>query len=350
MKIRWIALVALVSLVTVSLAVAQGPRRDLGENIRILDETVEGEPVDADPDDRFSLSIDVNVVNVDVIVTSRNDDPIAGLQKEHFRVFVDDVEQTVTNFSPTEAPLTVVVLLEFGQTFGYFMEDVRGPAWGFIQSLRPDDWAALISYDQNMEILTDFTRDRRELLSGLERLQIPTFRETSLFDALNFTLDRMEHIDGKKAILLLSTGVDTISRANYGETLERVGASNTVIYAIGMAQYARTVLEMRNQLGTLDRMTLNQAENQLRQFARASGGIAFFPRFQSEYYGIYETVGTQLRYQYSLGFVPTGLEEDDDLKEITVEVAPIDVDRDGEPDDLRVRHKRGFYMVKPETN
>jgi VWFA-related protein len=346
----FIACVSLVLLVAAALAGSQGPRRDLGENVSILDPSVEGIPVEADPDDQFAISIDVNLVNVDVVVTSRDDNPIAGLQKEDFRIFVDDVEQPITNFRPTEAPLTVVLVLEFGQTFGYFYDDVRQPAWGFLQSLRPDDWAALVVYDQNPEILTDFTRDRGQLLAGLQSLQIPTFRETSLYDALNFTLDRLENVDGKKAILLLSTGIDTISRASYSETLERTRATDTIIYAIGMAQFARTVLETRNELGAIDRLTLAQAENALRQFAQASGGMAFFPRFQGEYYGIYETVGANLRYQYSLGFVPTGLEEDDDLKEIEVEVKPLDLNNDGKPDDIRVRHKRGFYMVEPERD
>lgn len=349
-NLRWIAAFVALSLATTGWVLGQGPRRDLGENVRVLDESVEGVPVDDDPNDRFALSIDVNVVNVDVMVTDRDDNPVSGLQKEDFRVLVDDVEQPITNFSPTEAPLTVVLLLEFGQTFGYYYEDVRQPAWGFLQALRTDDWAALISYDQSPEILTDFTRDRGELLAGLQQMQIPTFRETSLFDAINFTLDRMENIDGKKAIFLISTGIDTISRSRYGDTLERVSAADTVIYALGLAQYARLVLETTNQISSLDRLSLAQAENQLRQFAKASGGMAFFPRFQAEYYGIYETVATQLRYQYSLGFVPTGLEEDDDLKEIKIEVVPMDVDHDGKNDDLRVRHKRGFYMVDPERD
>lgn len=344
------ACLALVFLVTAGVAGTQGPRRDLGENTRVLDESVEGIPIEADPDDQFAISIDVDLVNVDVVVTSRDDNPIAGLQKENFRIFVDDVEQPITNFRPTEAPLTVVLVLEFGNTFGYILDDVRVPAWGFLQSLRPDDWAALVVYDQNPEILTDFTRDRGRLLAGLQSLQIPTFRETSLYDAVNFTLDRLENVDGKKAILLLSTGSDTISRANYGETLKRVGASDTIIYAIGMGQYARTVFEARGDLSAIDSISYAQEENTLRQFARASGGVAFFPRFQGEYYGIYETISGTLRYQYSLGFVPTGLEEDDDLKEIEVEVGPLDLNNDGKPDDIRVRHKRGFYMVDPERD
>ena len=342
MSIRWIAVVVLVAL-TAGLALGQGPRRDLGEDVPLTDD-----PGELNPDRPFTLSIDVNVINVDVVVTNRNGDPISGLVREDFRIFVDDVEQPVTNFQPADAPLTVVLLLEFGQSLSYFYDDVIGPSWGFIQSLRPDDYAAIVYFDLNPEILTDFTRNRNELLSGLQRLQIPSSRETALFDAVEFTLDRMDGIDGKKAIFLLSAGIDSISRANYGEILDRAGSTDTVIYSVGMAQLFRTIYD--NQLGALDRMTLMQAENTLRQISEASGGFAFFPRFQGEYFGIFDTVAAYTRYQYSLGFVPTGIEEDDELKEITIQVDPMDVDGDGDLDDLRVRHKRGFYMVQPEDD
>jgi len=336
MRTRTILVGALLSL-TAGMAAGQGPRRDVGENVPIGDDPAEA------TDRPFSLSIDVDLVNVDVVVTTRDNQPISGLDRNHFRVFVDDVEQTITNFSPTEAPLTVVLVLEWGNTFGYYYDDVARPAWGFVQSLRPDDWTALVTFDVSAEILTDFTRNRNEILYGLQSLQPPVFRETAVFDAILFALDRMEHIDGKKAIFLLSTGVDTISRATYGEVLDRAEASDTIVYAVGMAQLFRTIYE--NQLGALDRMTLIQAENTLRQIAEASGGAAFFPRFQGEYLGIYETVRASLRYQYSFGFIPQGLEPDDDLKEIRVEIAPVDVDGDGDPDNLRVRHKRGFFLT-----
>ena len=77
-----------------------------------------------------ALSIDVDLINLDVVVTDNNNNPISGLEKQHFKVFDDNVEQTITNFSPTDAPLTVVILCEFGDTFGYYYDDVVGPAAG----------------------------------------------------------------------------------------------------------------------------------------------------------------------------------------------------------------------------
>ena len=328
-------------LLMVGLALGQGPRRDVGEDLPAPVPTEERRPVDST--NPFGLSIDIDLVNVDVVVTKDNN-PIAGMEREHFKVFVDDKEQRVTNFRPTDAPLTVVLVIEFGQTFTYYYDDVIGPAAGFIQSLREDDWGAIISFDVEPKILTDFTQSQNELFYGLSELRIPTFREMALYDAVSFTLERMQNVEGKKVMFLLSSGFDTISRSTYGEVLDEAEASDTVIYAVGMGQLFRTIYE--NDLGAIDRIAFLQAENALRSLASATGGLAFFPRFRGEYGAIYQTVAANLRYQYSLGFVPTDLEHDDDLKEIKIEVADVDVDGDGEPDELKVRHRKGFYFTE----
>ncbi len=336
-------LVALVVLIVfgVGFALAQGPRRDLGEDVPLPPLPEPEGALDLDVEDRFSLSIDIEVVNVDVVVTDKRDNPISGLEKEHFRVFVDDEEQLVTNFSPTDTPLTVVILVEFGENFTYYYDDVVGPSAGFIQSLRDGDWAAIIKYDIRPEIVTDFTQNGNELFNGLRSLQFPGFRETSFYDAVVFTLERMENIAGKKAIFLLSSGIDTFSKINYSEMLRAAETSNTIIYPVGMGE--NFMLFNDSRIGNMARMRMLQARNALQTLARYTGGTYFFPRFQGEYPGIYETVSVHLRNQYSLGFLPRDLEQDDDLRELRIEVADVDVDGDGEPDELEVRHKRGFY-------
>jgi VWFA-related protein len=324
---------------------AQGPKKDVGSNVPLPDikeVPKEGRTSGAQPPQ--SLSIDVELVTLDVVVTDKNGDPISGLEKQHFKIFEDNVEQTITNFSPTEAPLTVVILVEFGDTFGYYYDDVVGPAAGFINSLREDDWAALVAYDIRPEILTDFTKDKNQLFIGLQRLRIPAYRETSLYDAVFDTLQRLDNVDGKKAIFLLSTGLDTLSKHNYGETLRRAESSDTMIYSVSMGQMARLYYE--SHMAPEDNITFLQADTVMRSLAEATGGAAFFPRFQGQYPSIYESVGANLRNQYSLGFVPKVQKKDGKLHRIRVEVPDMDVNQDGKPDKLKVRHKKGYYAPK----
>jgi hypothetical protein len=90
-------------------------------------------------------------------------------------------------------------------------------------------------------------------------------------------------------------------------------------------------------------ITFLQADNVMRSLAEATGGLSFFPRFSGEYPGIYETVNADLRHRYTLGFVSTNPHVDGKLRKLKVEVVDTDVDHDGKPDKLKVRHKKGYY-------
>jgi Ca-activated chloride channel homolog len=352
MRIRRLLLMVIAAFLIIGMSLAQGPKKEIGKDVPLApersspDRTVSPSK-GTKPDDRpqTSLSIDVDVVSFDVVVTDQSGNPIGGLTKKDFRVFDNDIEQAVTNFSPTDAPLTVVVLAEFSNTFGYYFDDVVGPSYGFINSLRPEDWAALIAFDLRPEILTDFTRNKAELVDGLRRMQIPAYSETCLYDAVYDTLQRLEKIDGKKAIFLLSTGLDTnISQHTYGEALKKAESSDTMIYAVSMGQLARLYFESR--LSPLGDITFLQADNVMRSLAEATGGTAWFPRFQGEYQGIYQLVSANLRNEYSLGFVPKDRKIDGKLHKLRVEVPPLDLNHNGKPIKVRVRHKKGYYAPK----
>ena len=345
MKIRRLLVLLIAMFAVTGMTMGQGPKRDIGKDVPlppVNDRNSQGkEQLPQVP----SLSIDVDVVSFDVVVTDQSGNPIAGLEKQHFKIFDENVEQTVTNFSSTEAPLTVVILAEFSNTIGYYFDDVVGPAAGFINSLRPDDWAALVAFDIRPEILTDFTKNKNSLFDGLRRMRIPAYSETCLYDAVYDTLQRLDNVDGKKAIFLLSSGLDTnISKHTYGEALKKAETSDTMIYSIGMGQFARLYYE--RSFSNLDQITFLQADNVMRSLAEATGGAAWFPRFPGEYPGIYQMVSANLRNQYSLGFVPKVRKTDGKLRKIRVEVPNLDVNKDGKPDKLKVRHKKGYYAPK----
>ena len=295
------------------------------------------------PEDNFTLSVEIELINLDVAVTDKKGNFIPNLGQKNFRVYEDKVEQKISNFSPTTAPLTVVLLLEFGRTFAYWYDDVVIPAAHFVELLRPEDWAAVVAYDMKPEILTDFTQDKRELYGALSRLRIPGFSETNLFDALKDTLDRLEEVDGKKAVLLISTGIDTFSRITFDTILKRVQNTNAVIYCIGMAQLAQELFDARGWISPEGRLTFLQAENQLNTFARRTGGKAWFPRFMGEYPGILQQVGIELRNQYSIGYVPSNPAKDGKFRKVKVDV----VDETGNPvKSVVVRAKEGYQAAK----
>jgi len=176
----------------------------------------------------YSIKVNVPLVNVDVLVTTKDGQFIPGLKKDNFRVFEDGVPQAITNFSQTPAPMTAVLLVEFASTNYIFMIDALNASYAFANTLKKDDWVAVISYDMKPHILADFTQDKRAVYGALDQLRIPGFAETNLFDALYDTLDRLDRIEGKKYVILVTTGVDTFSKLTLDQITKKIKATKDI--------------------------------------------------------------------------------------------------------------------------
>src|SRR5204862_2848784 len=127
----------------------------------------------------YSIRVDVPLVNVDVLVTTKDGQFISTLKKDNFKVLEDGVPQTISNFNVSEAPITAVLLVEFASTNYYFMVDALNASYSFANSLKKNDWVAVISYDMRPHILADFTQDKRTVYGALNQLRIPGFAETN---------------------------------------------------------------------------------------------------------------------------------------------------------------------------
>src|SRR6202011_5870118 len=112
-------------------------------------------------------------------------------------------------------------------------------AYGFVQTLKPDDYVAVIAYDMRSEILSDFTTDRQKTAEALQRLRIAGFSEANLYDALVDTEQRMTNIEGRKAILLVASGRDTFSKLTFDKARKAIQEAGVPIYALSLLQAAR---------------------------------------------------------------------------------------------------------------
>jgi len=323
-----------------SFMLAQGPNRNLGNDVPVRPAPANS---DSGPQRKSDISLDVNLVNLDVVVIDKQGNPIGGMEKKHFKIFDDNVEQKITNFNTVETPLTTVIVVEFTQ-FVVYAENIFSSIGGFIDAMRENDWAALVAFDIHPTLVTDFTKNKRELYEGLNTLRVPTTQERGLYDAVYDTLQKLDKVDGKKAIFLLSTGLDSISRHTYSETLKKAQASDTMIYAVSMGQMYR--LYYQNRMGQEANIELIAADNNLTQISTATGGSPFFPRFATEYPEIYETVSHQLRNQYNLAFIPSNQKRDGKFHKLCVEVEDLDVNKDGKPDGLKAHTRQGYYAPK----
>ena len=290
----------------------------------------------------YSIKVDVPLVNVPVLVTTKDGQFISELKKENFKVYEDGVPQTVTNFDISEAPITAVLLVEFTAGDYYFFNDLLTGAYSFAYSLKKDDWVAVTYYDMRPHILTDFTQDKREVQGALGQLRVPGFSESNLFDALYDTLDRLDRIEGRKYVILVTTGIDTFSKINLDQMIKKIKITRDVtIFPISVGFQVRTYCEMHNcgythgigiPVGNMDYL---QADNEMKTFAAMTGGRAYFPRFQAEYPEIFRSIMGDIRNQYNLAYHPTNPKLDGSYRKLKIEV----VAPDGGP--LKIRDQKG---------
>jgi VWFA-related protein len=290
----------------------------------------------------YSIKVDVPIVNVDVLVTTKDGQFIPGLKKENFRVLEDGVQQNLTNFTVSEAPITAVLLVEFASTNYSFMVEALNASYAFASALKKNDWVAVISYDMKPHMLTDFTQDKQAVYGALNQLRMPGFAETNLFDALYDTLDRVDQIQGRKYVILVTTGVDTFSKLNLDQITKKIKTTHDVtIFPISVGFAVRNYCEthqcgythgMGIPVGEMDYL---QGDNEMNTFARLTGGRAYFPRFQAELPEIFHSVIGDIRNQYNLAYHPTNPKLDGTYRKLKVEV----VAPDGGP--MKVKDQKG---------
>src|ERR1700683_1046487 len=189
------------------------------------------------PADAPTFSSDVNTVELDVAVLDNKGHFLPGIPKNKFRVLEDNVPQQIASFNVnSDAPMTIAMVIEFSNLYQQYYSqgwyETLVASYGFVQTLKPEDYVAIIAYDLRSEILCDFTTDRGKVQEAMQRLRIPGFSEANLFDALADTEQRMTNIEGRKAILLIASGRDTFSKLTYDKARKAIQEAGVPVYAI----------------------------------------------------------------------------------------------------------------------
>jgi len=271
----------------------------------------------------ITFNADTNLVSIDVAVLDNKGNPIPNLTRNQFRVLEDNVPQKLADFSVGEAPMTVALVIEFSARFqGYYTygwAQTLNAAYGFASTMKPDDYLGIVAYDMKSTIISDFTDDRARTQEALSRLRVPGFSESNMFDALTDTASRMENVEGRKAIVLIASGIDTFSKITYDKTRKMLQESGVPVYSIEMLQVQRN-MSASGGFGGVDNMDFLQGDNELRTFAKETGGQAYFPLRIQELPQVFQSITQALRSQYSLSYTPNNLAKDGKYRKITVQL------------------------------
>ncbi|MFM8395289.1 MAG: VWA domain-containing protein [Acidobacteriota bacterium] len=334
-----------------------------------------------------AINIDTNIVNVEAVVYNKKTGGILqGLKKEHFEIYEDGIRQEIENFASPEAPVTMVLLLEYSKlvdllgmpTGGYFEPgriEILRPAYEFVRTfVQPKDFISIVAFDIRPTPIVDFTDEKSRLMGAINLLirNNPAFSESNFYDALKFVLrggvgdsvvlenNRQEkteyaglfELNARTAILLVGSGIDTFSKINFDEARKIVENSGVPVYAIGtgnmfLKRYDQQLdpgrgLEM---YGIPDRMTLLQAQNTLKTFADSTGGKYFPVTFPGEIPSVLQSISALVRNMYSLGYTPTNTRREGKRRKITVKV---NVGDKIDPKLLVVQHRQTY--VEPKGN
>jgi VWFA-related protein len=208
---------------------------------------------------------------------------------------------------------------------------MRNAAYTFANQLRPQDYVALMTFDMRTQIVSDFTHDKSQLLEGLNSLRIPGFSDRNLFDALYEAEDRLSRIEGRKYIILIASGRDTFSKINLNKILQKVKSTPDVtIFAVSTGGEARIISEARGRgsmTASMRDMDYLQADNEMKTFAKLTGGMWFNPRFAGEMPDIFQSINQTIRSKYQLVYHPTNAKQDGSYRKLRVEL----VDNEGQP-------------------
>jgi VWFA-related protein len=295
--------------------------------------------------ENYSIRVDVPEVDVDVgVLLEKTGQFVPNLKPTNFKVYENGVEQKVVGFKRVEAPITALLVCEFAATNYRFIYDMRNAAWSFAQQLRPQDYVAMMTFDLRTQIVSDFTQDKRQLYNAIGSLMMPGFSDRNLFDALYEAEDRLTRVEGHKYIILIASGRDTFSKITLDKILQKVkNTPDVTIFAVSTGGAVRAMTEggpgFRQQINDLDYL---QADNQMKTFAKMTGGMWFEPRFVAEMPDIFSSINSAIRSKYQLIYHPTDPKQDGTYRKLRVEL----VDDEGQP--LRMqdeKHKPLKYDV-----
>ncbi|MGI8545131.1 MAG: VWA domain-containing protein [Aridibacter sp.] len=255
-------------------------------------------------DNEDVIKINTNLVKLPVSVFDKNGRFISGLQQNDFQIFENGNEQQIEYFASIENPFTVVLLLDLSPSTKYKINEIQDAAIAFYDELRSDDRLIVVAFSRNMEILSDGNADYNQIRSDIRRAKFGD--GTSLYETVDFAMNKVKAIPGRKAIVLFSDGVDTSSRrANFNGTIKQAHSSDALIYSIRYDTFVPNPYGKKVQYGIGGSPEEHQrGKIYLQNLTEFSGGRIYEADTTANLTNAFKNIAEELRRQYSIGYYP----------------------------------------------
>jgi Ca-activated chloride channel homolog len=272
--------------------------------------------------------VTVRLVNVFTTVTDEHGAPVAGLERDNFRVLEDGIPQTISVFDrESELPLSIVLAVDTSLSTMRDFKLEQASARKFAHSIvRPVDHLAVFQVTENIDQLTNFTPRLGEIDRGIDRLRIGA--GTSLYDAIFLGSEALLERDGRKVLVLITDGGDTTSKADYQSALRRAQQAEAIVYSIIVVPVAADA--GRNTGG----------EHALMTISKDTGGKYYYAESVSELDEAFRKISEELRTQYLIGYYPNRQVSGSPFRRIQVQIV-----NTNDAARYQVRHRTGYYTA-----
>src|SRR3984957_13355830 len=244
------------------------------------------------------------MVTLKLLVQDPNGYFIPNLGRDNFVVYENGVRQQNATVDIEHAPVTLAVLMEFGgrapglnRQMG---DEAARAAQQLLDELGPEDKVTFWKYSDQVQKLADANQSRDAVKTELMDMGTPAVSETNLYDAIIATVAEMRPVRGRKAILLITSGIDTFSKAHYEDARKAAEASDSPIYVLSLTQVLRQIMQMQDR--PLVNVDWGKLEHQLQEIARISGGRAYTPPNTVQLSPVYDDVMENLKVRYVITY------------------------------------------------
>lgn len=285
-------------------------------------------PAPQQDDPAITLKVDVKLVNVFVSVQDQNGAPVSSLKKEDFELLEDGNSQKIAVFDrESELPLSIVIAVDASLSTKKELKLELESARRFAHSiLRPIDALSLYQFSEVVDEVVPFTSDLRRIDRGIDRVRVGA--ATALYDALYLGAEALERRQGRKVMVVITDGGDTISSVNYHEAVRAAQQAEAIVYSIIVVP---VLADAGRDVG---------GEHALTELSRETGGKHYYATSMDMLDRAFRQISDELRTQYLLAYYPSRRLADSDFRRIEVKVvAP-------EKDKLKARHRAGYYTSK----
>jgi Ca-activated chloride channel family protein len=279
-----------------------------------------------------TFEVGIEVIHLNVSVTDGHNHYVTDLGERDFAVYEDGVRQELSLFSHENLPISLVLMIDTSASMDEKLPMARAAAIRFVKTLRPQDFAQVVQFNDRHTLLQDFTSDQAALERAIQgtHAEGPTALHNALYVALK-DLSRQKQAAElrRRAIVLLSDGEDTASLVNDEQVLELARTTEINIYAISLRP---------NRVPDRSRLAFSQAAHLLTALTQETGGQVHFPNSLSELDTVYDRIAEELRTQYNLGYVSSNKRKDGKWRRIVVRIPT--------REEIQIRHKIGYYAPR----